>query len=226
MKILNKIALVLMSAAVFPALLFRVLVRAVVSINPDSSLYSVLSLVAKDTINRKMEITVSIRELIGYIQNGTFNIGGFDISLDKIPSELLVTKNWLIATGITIAAALVIALIIMGCAIFTNAHRTVIGLSVGGIACSAASIKLFLRFSRPFTDGTIDIGSLISKSLIAEDSGVIGTLGKVALNKAVTVDLLQLSDAVFTILIIFVIILIWSFAYYITLDPADKKKKA
>lgn len=226
MKILNKIALVIMSAAVFPALFMRVLLRAVVSINKDSTVYSLLSLVAKDTINKKMEITVTIKEIVGYIQNGTFSFGGMDFSFKKLPSELLVTKNWLIATAAAVIIALIIALVIMGCALFTNANRTVIGLSAGGIACCIAAIKFFSRFSRPFTDGSIDIGGLLAKSFIGEETGIIASLGKIALNDAITVDIFQLGNAVFTMLIVFVIILVWSFSYFITLDPKQKKKKA
>lgn len=222
MKILNRIVTFLLGLAVFPALIFRILLRAVVSINQDTSIFKILSAFS-ETVNRKMEITVSIKELIGYIQDGTFSLGGMDFSFDKLPKQLFMTKNWLIATGVLIGITLIIAIVIMGCALFTKAHITVMGLSAGAIACLAAALKCFGNFAAPFVDGTIDLGSLLINSLTGDSMNIIGTIGAAALKGAIKVDILQLGNAVFTIGIIFAIILLWTFAYYITLPENEKK---
>lgn len=222
MKILNRIVTFLLGLAVFPALIFRILLRAVVSINQDTSIFKILSAFS-ETVNRKMEITVSIKELIGYIQDGTFSLGGMDFSFDKLPKQLFMTKNWLIATGVLIGITLIIAIVIMGCALFTKAHITVMGLSAGAIACLAAALKCFGKFAAPFVDGTIDLGSLLINSLTGDSMNIIGTIGAAALKGAIKVDILQLGNAVFTIGIIFAIILLWTFAYYITLPENEKK---
>lgn len=225
MKILNRIVTFLLSIAVFPALVFRVLVRAVVSVNPDSSVYKILSAFVKDTIDRKMEITVSIKEAFQYWQNGTFSFGGMNFSIKNLPKELFVTKNWLIASGVLIAVTVLIAITIMGCSLFAQAHKTVMGLSAGALACLFAAVKCFGKFAAPFVNGTIDIGEMLANNLLNDDAGLIGTIGSAALKGAVKIDILQLSDAVFTLAVIFGLILLWTLAYYITLPEKEKKIK-
>lgn len=224
MKILNRIVTFILGLAVFPAIFYRVLLRAVVSIAQDSTIYKLLSAFS-ETVDRKMEITVSIKDAIGYIQDGQFDFAGFNISLSKIPKELLVTKNWLIATAVLIAVSLLTAIIIMGCALFAQAHKTVMSLSAGAIACLFAAIKCFGKFAAPFTDGTIDLGTILVDSIVGgESSSLIASFGSAAMKNAISVDILQLGNAVFTLGIIFLGILLWTLAYYITL-PKDKNKK-
>lgn len=224
MKILNRIVTFLLAAAVFPAIYLRVLLRAVVSISPNSSIYKILS-TFMETIDRKMEITVSIKDVISYIQDGVFSVGGMDFSLEKIPKEVLVTKNWFIASGILVAITILIAVVIMGCSIFAQAHKTVMGLSAGALACLGAALGCFSKFAAPFIDGTIDIGTLLADNIIGDSANIIGAIGAAALKGAISVDILQLGNAVFTLGIIFFIILMWTLAYYITL-PTQAKKKA
>lgn len=225
MKILNRIVTFLLAAAVFPALVLRMLVRAVVSVNPDSSVYKILSAFMKDTINRKMEITVSIKDAFEYWQNGRFSLAGMEFSIKDLPKELFVTKGWLIASGVLIAVTVLIAIIIMGCSVFAQAHKTVMGLSAGALACLFAAVKCFGKFAAPFVNGTIDIGGMLANNLISDEAGFIGSLGSAALKGAIKIDILQLSNAVFTLGIIFGIILLWTLAYYITLPEKDRKIK-
>lgn len=224
MKILNRIVTFLLALAVFPALYFRILLRAVVSISSDSAIYKLISAFSEN-INRKMEITVSLKEAVGYWQNGTFSVGSMDFDLNKIPKDLLVTKNWLIAAAAFIVITLIIAIVIMGCALFTKAHKTVMGLSAGALACLGAALGCFTKFAAPFVDGTIDLGALMINTIMGDEASLLGTIGSAALSGAVKVDILQLGNAVFTLGIIFFIILLWAFAYYITLPTEEKKKK-
>lgn len=222
MKILNRIVTFLLGVAVFPALIARTLLRAVVSVNPDSSVYKIVSTFS-DVLKHKMEITLSIKEIVGYWQNGRFTFGGMDFNLSKIPTELLVTKNWLIASAVFIVITLLIALTIMGCALFTKAHKTVMSLSGGAIVCLFAALKCFGKFAAPFISGTIDLGEILSKTLIGDATNILGSLGAAALQGAVKVDVLQLSDAIFTMMIVFFIILVWTAAYYVTLPEKERK---
>lgn len=224
MKILNRIVVFLLGAAVFPVLITRDLIRAVVSINQDTSVYKILS-AFMDTIDRKMEITVSIKDAIEFWQNKTFSFGGLDFKISNLPKDVLITKNWLIATGVLVAVAILIAVVIMGCSLFAQAHKTVMGLSAGALACLFAALKCFGKFAAPFVDGKIDIGSLIADNLIKDDAGLIGGIGAAALKGIIKIDILQLSSAIFTLAIIFGIIFLWSFAYYITLPEKDRKAK-
>lgn len=223
MKILNRIVTFLLGAAVFPALIFRILLRAVVSVNQESSIFKIVSAFS-DVLNKKMEITLSIREIIEYWQEGRFSFGGMDFSLSKIPQEMLVTKNWLIASAVLIVLALIIALVIMGCALFTKAHKTVMTLSGGAIVCLFAAIKCFGKFAAPFVNGTIDIGPALGNALIGDSTSVLGSLGAAALKGMVKVDVLQLGNAAVTMMIVFFIILLWTLAYYITLPDKERKE--
>lgn len=222
MKILNRIVTFLLGAAVFPVIIVRVLFRAVVSVNPESSVYKIISAFS-ETVQRKMEIILSIKDIIEYWQDGQFSLAGMDFSFDKIPAEMLVTKNWLIASGVLIVLTLLIALVIMGCAVFTKAHKTVMSLSGGAIVCLYAALKCFDKFAAPFVDGTINIGAILAENLIGDKLGIIGSLGTAALDGAIKVDILQLGNAVFTLGIIFFIILMWTVAYYVTLPEKEKK---
>lgn len=224
MKILNRIVTFILAAAVFPAVIFRVLLRAVVSISEESSIFKILSAFS-ETVKKKMEMTISIKEAIGYIQEGKFSFGGMDFSISKLPKELFVTKNWLIASAALIAITLIIALVIMGCALFAQAHKTVMSLSAGAIVCLGAAIKCFGKFAAPFVNGTIDIGAILANNFIGEEAGFLGSLGSAALQGAIKIDILQLGNAVFTMGIIFFGILMWTLAYYITLPQSEKKKK-
>lgn len=231
MKILNRIVTFVLAAAVFPAIILRTFVRIVVSISPDSYAYKILSVVGKNSdisVNNKMEMTYSLKQLFEYWADGTLSFGERRYAVIDLPPEVLITKNWLFASVGFIAAALIIALVIMGCALFAQSHKTVMGLSAGGIAALAASLGCFTKFAEPFVSGKIDMGTVIfdifgGKEISA--AGGIGSIGALALKDAVIMDIFQLGNAVFTVGIIFFIILLWTLAYYITLPENERKKK-
>ena len=221
MKILNRIVTFVLGLAIFPAFVTRVLVRLIVSIAPDSTAYSLLSTIAKDTINNGLEFTVTLQELAGYVRNGTISISGMDFSLDKLPVEMLVTKNWLIAAVVLLVLALIVALTVMGCALFAQAHKTVMGLGAAGAACCFAAMSCFSKFAEPFMAGEIDIGKFLGQSILG-DEGLVSSIGTMFMSGAISVDLLQLGNVAITMAIIFIGIVLWTFAYFITL-PTDAK---
>ncbi len=225
MKILNRIVTFLLAVAVFPTIVVRVLLRMVISINSDSSAYSLASGILGDAADSAMEITMSIKDLVGYIEEGTFSFAGMDFSISKIPTEMLVTKNWAIAAAALLVLALLIALIIMGCALFTQAHKTVMAFAAGGMASCFAAIACFSKFAEPFLTGDIDVAKILTQSLLGNADGLISSLGSLVSGftaGALSVDILQLGNAVITMSIIFLGILLWTFAYYITLSPEAK----
>lgn len=232
MKILNRIVTFLLAAAVFPVVILRVLVRIVVSISPDSYVYKLLSIFGKDSgssVNSKMEITVSAKELFEYWKDGTLSFGQRRYAIIDLPEEVLITKNWLFASVGFIVAALIIALIIMGCSLFAQSHKTVMGLSAGGIVSLAAALSCFKQFAAPFISGKVDMGTVIMEIFGGADlssAGNLGSLGALAFKDAIIVDILQLGNAVFSVGIVFLFILLWTFAYFITLPESEKKKKS
>lgn len=223
MKILNRIVTFVLSFMVFPTIATRVILRLVLSIGRDSSAYTILSSFMKETADSALEVTVTLEEIVGYIQNGTFSFSGMNFSFDKIPAEMLTTKNWFIAAAVFLILALLIALIIMGCALFAQAHKTVMCFGVGGMACCFAAIGCFSAFAKPFVTGDIDIGKFLGQSLLG-NNGFIASLGSSFMSGAISVDILQLGNAVITMAILFLGVALWTFAYFITL-PTDAKPK-
>lgn len=221
MKILNRIVTFLLGLAVFPVIYTRIILRTIVSIAGDSSAYTILQGIIGDTVNNGMEITLTLKDAIRHIQEGTFSFSGINFDISKLPEEMLVTKEWAIATIVLLALVLLIALIIMGCALFTQAHKTVMAFSASAIALCFASMGCFSRFAEPFLSGEIDIAKFLGQSLLG-DNGIIASIGSIFISGAISVDVLQLGPAVITMAIVFGIILMWTFAYYITLTPEAK----
>lgn len=227
MKIANRIVVCLLGLGVLPVMIFRELVYGVVSISQSSSLYTILQKFMKDKsmLDSAMEIKISIREMLDYLQNGKFNFGGMDFDLSKIPAELLVTKNWLIAAAVLVAVAILVAIVVAGCALFTKAYKTMICMGAGGAICSFAAIKCFQKFAVPFLDGTIDIGALLAKALIGDSDNFILSVGAAFLEKTISVDAFHIGSAVSTMMIFFVAIALWEIAFYVTLPEKDKPAK-
>ncbi|MBQ7044792.1 MAG: hypothetical protein IJN78_09380 [Clostridia bacterium] len=224
MKILNRIVTFILAAAVFPSIITRVLLRAIVSVAKDSTAYTLLSGFMENTIDNGLEITVSIKDLFGYIRDGSFSFEGININFDKLPAEMLATKNWLIATAVLLALALLIALTIMGCALFAQAHKTVMGLGVGGAACCFGAISCFAKFAAPFVAGDVDIGAFLGEILLG-DNKIVSSIGSMFMSGAVDVDVLQLGNAAITMAILFIAVVLWTFAYFITLPSEAKPKR-
>lgn len=221
MKILNRIVTFLLGLAVFPVIYTRIILRIIVSIAGDSSAYTILQGIMGETVDNGLELTFTLKEAIQHIQEGTFSFSGMNFDISKLPEEMLVTKEWAIATIVLLALALLIALIIMGCALFTQAHKTVMAFSASAIAFCFAAMGCFSKFAEPFLSGEIDVAKFLGQSLLG-DSGLIASIGSVFISGAISVDALQLGSAVITMAIVFAVILIWTFAYYITLTPEAK----
>lgn len=224
MKILNRIIVFILGIAVLPVMYFRTVIRIVVSLNPESSVYTILSKIIKDTADKGMEITLSIKDVVGFITDGKLTFDGSTFDFSKVPEGLLVNKNWVIASAILIAVAIIIAIVIAGCGLFTKAYKTIMGLSAGGAACVFAAIKCFSHFTAPFLSGEMDIGALLGNAITDKNASILASIGSALLDGSINVDSFCFDSAIFTVLIIFIGILLWSLAYFVTL-PQEKKPK-
>lgn len=225
MKIFNKIVICLASVAIFPIMYFLNIVRAVVSISENSSLYTILSKVAEETASSAMEITFSVKEIFKYISEGSLSFGGMKFDLSKIPAELLTGKNWVIASAILIVIAMLIAIVIVGCALFTNAYKTITALGASGAVCMFAALRCFIRFSAPYMSGSIDVGEILANAFVGESNNLLGSIGTSFLKGAISVDSFTLGNAVTLSLVFFIGIALWELAYVVTL-PEKKNVKA
>ncbi|MDD6275918.1 MAG: hypothetical protein PUB20_03745 [Clostridia bacterium] len=223
MKIINRIVTFLLAASVFPITFCMVFVRILVSISEDSSLYTLLSTFMKETLNSRLELDFSIKELFGYIQDGKFTFAGMTFDSSSIPEGLIVAKGWLIASAVLLVIALLIALVIMGCALFTKAHKTVMCLSAGGAVSMFAAMCCFNRFGKPYVTGAVNIGKILSEAMIGDDGGLLGSIGSSVLDGAINIDIFQLGNFAVTVLIVFLALLTWSGAYYLTMPRENQK---
>lgn len=221
MKILNRIVIFILALAAFVVTYSRDIIRLIISIADNSTAYTVLSGLMGDSVDNGMEITLSVKEIAQFLQSGTFSFSGMNFDISKFPEEMLVTKEWAIASIVLLAIALLIALIIMGCALFTQAYKTVMCFSVTATACCFAAMGCFTKFAEPFLAGEIDVARFLGQSLLG-DNGLIASLGSAFVSGAISVDALQLGNAAITLAIVFIFITLWTFAYYVTLTPEAK----
>lgn len=210
MKILNRIVTFVLALAVFPALATRVLIRIVE--DPKGILAGGGALV---------ETTLDFKKLITYIQDGTIDVGSLFSSSSKLPGAILEYKGWLIAALVFIALALLIAVVIMGCALFTRAHKTVMCLSAGGMLSCFIAMGLFQKFTTPFTEGTMTLADLLPDSFLAGEF-VGGIAEMLSITGTGDIVIFQLGNAFITMAIIFIGILLWTLAYYVTLPEEEK----
>lgn len=224
MKAVNKIVVFLLAFSVFPITIFLELVRGVFSISQSSSLYTILSKLAESMVNSALELTYSVKEIIEKIGEGGISFAGMSFDMSKIPNELLEGKGWIIAAGVLLVIALVIAVVIMGCALFTKAYKTITCLGAGGAICTFAAMRCFAKFAAPYLNGTRDIGGILAEALIGDDANLLGSIGSAFLKNAISVDSLSLGSAVTLSFVVFLGIALWELAYFITI-PEEKSKK-
>lgn len=224
MKAVNKIVVFLLAFSIFPITIFLELVRGVFSISQSSSLYTILSRLAESMVNSSLELTYSVKEIIEKIGEGGISFAGMSFDMSKIPAELLEDKGWIIAAGVLLVVALIIAVVIMGCALFTKAYKTIACLGAGGAICTFAAMRCFARFVAPYINGTRDIGEILAEALIGDDANLLGTIGSTFLKNAISVDSLSLGNAVTLSFVVFLGIALWELAYFITI-PEEKPKR-
>ena len=212
MKILNRIVTFILAVAVFPAAVTRIMIRIIIA--PGGLLNSVMG----DTAIKE---ELSVIDIINYIQEGTLDFLKDLFNFDNLPIEVNAVKGWLFASAAMLVLALLIALIIMGCALFTQAHKTVMGFSFGGALSCFLAMSFFTKFTAPFTAGKVDIGAILGKNLEGTE-GIVGSILSSAISGVVDFKVFQLGNAVITMALLFIGILFWTFAYYITLSPEAK----
>lgn len=231
MKIVNRIVTALLAAAAFPFLITQFLFEIILSISEKSIAYNLINLFAgKDNMltGNRLGFQESIMSLFEKLSESD---GSTDFNIIEIwntlPADLDTIKKLIIAAFICVAVGAVVALVVVGCAIFTKAYKTIMGLGLGGAGCFLAGIILFNKAGEPFKDGTIDVVKLIADFIIGEDgtTNAVGAIASSLLQGTIQVDEFTLGGAVFGAMIMLCAVTVWEFAYYITLDPKDRKAK-
>ena len=123
----------------------------------------------------------------------------------------------LITSGVCFALLLLISLVVLGFAAFSNKRGVILGLSAGALVTVIVMFGTFGAFARPLTDGTLSVGDL---GVIGE--GILGTI----VSSLVSIKVLQLTSAAFLIAIVYAALFLWSVAFTVTEIGEPKKVKA
>ena len=224
MKIVNRIIVFLAAAAVFPLLAVQNFVSIILSIDEKSLVYTFINAVSgndSQLTNSRLGIDKTLVDLYNSFTGKSESSFDFKEVIANLPKEFDPVKKYIIAAVIFVAIGVLIAIIIMGCALFTKAYKTVIGLSLGGTASFVTALVLFGKASKPLLDGTIDVATTVMPLLMDTES-LLGSLASAALSGSISVDSCGLGGAVYGAAIALFALAMWEIAYYLTL-PNDEK---
>ena len=227
MKIVNRIIVFLAAAAVFPILALQNFVSIVLSIDRDSLVYTLINAISgKDNqlTNSRLGIDKTLVDLYNSATGKSESPFDFKEILANLPKEFDPLKKYIIAALVFVAVGVLIAIIIMGCALFTKAHRTVFALSLGGAASFITALVLFGKAAKPLLDGTIDVATTIMP-LLMDSQSLLGSLASAALSGSISVDACGLGGAVYGAAIAMFALAMWEIAYYLTLPNDEKSAK-
>ncbi len=202
MKYLYRTVNALLAAAVFPATLF---------------LEFIFVRIATTVADAGLKESMSLWEILEILA-GKETFVGFDLSASSgnlsWPEALDPVKGTLIAVVVFFALALVCALFVFFWSIFSNKRIPIIISSVLGIASVITMTALFNSVAELFVNGQINVVDLFADGLIAS---IIGNF--------VVIHSLALGGFQNGIIIAFVLILVWTGAFYLVElgDPKEEK---
>lgn len=137
-----------------------------------------------------------------------------DINLDVFSNALY---RPLIIAAAFIAVALVLGVIIIGFALFSNKVKVIAALSGSGLACTIASYISFTQFfAKPLINGEITLSQLFD---------VQNTIVNMVLNLAGDVTVFRLEGAFFSVLFLLLAVFIWSIAVVIVNKSEEKENE-
>ena len=228
MKIANKIVSFILAAAVFPFMLTQTLVKLVLSVNENSLAYSLIKMLFgsdNNLTNNRLRIEESAADLFNLLTGKTKSNVGVDFKqlLSSLPAEFDSIKRLMIVSFAFIAAGLLIAIVIIGCVLFTDAYKTIAALGLGGGVCFFVSSLVFGRAAKPLVDGTISVVDILSKAMETSEADT-SSFAAGLLSDAISVDSFALGGAVFFAMFALFGLAIWEISYVVTLPKPDRKK--
>lgn len=141
-----------------------------------------------------------------------FTDDSFNFKTNILQNELYTP---LIVAVVFIAIALIIGLVILGFAVFSNKVKVVIGLSCAGFLSTVAANISFGVLARPLIAGETTLAQLLDMDGIIMSS-IIGLLGEVSV--------FTLDSAFYGVMFAMLGILIWSASVLIVNKSEDKEK--
>ena len=197
--------------AIYPVFYFADLIHILIAHTDISDLLNKLN--DGDTLHVTEEF-ISLAELPKWIDTFSgFTDGSFDFKASVLQNELY---RPLIIAAVFIAIALVIGLVILGFAAFSNKIKVIIGLSGAGLLSTVAALISFNAFANPLMAGEITLSQLFNVD------GIITTLIFSYLGDVVAFNL---DGAFWGLVFIMLGICLWSVAILLV-NISDEKEKA
>lgn len=197
--------------AIYPVFYFADLIHILITHTDISDLLNNLN--GENTLQATEE-SISLAELPDWINMFSgFTDESFDFKASILQNELY---RPLIVVAVFIAIALVLGLVILGFAVFSNKIKVIIGLSGAGFLSTVAAYVSFSFFANPLMAGEISLSEVLNMDGIIS-SLIVGFLGEVA---SFTLD-----GAFWGLMFIMLGICAWSVSVLLV-NISDEKEKA
>ncbi len=212
--ILYRVVTVIMAVAMFPLAYFSKLIFIVVM---HEDLSSLLSAISGEEDPGGTYLEWAIADI--FDPSSSLSLFINEDTSENLQLSMLWESPYLRAVlfaAIFFALALVLALVILGFAIFSNKVKVITGLSAGGLLAMAASwISFTSFFANPITSG---------ETALSEVFDITGIIANIALG-FVEVTTIKLEGAFFWVLFLMLGIFVWSVSVMIV-NAGDEKEKA
>ena len=209
--ILYRVVTAIACVAIYPIFYFADLIHILITHSDISDLIDKFN--QEGTLHATEE-SISLAELPRWINMFSgFSDGSFDFKTSILQNELY---RPLVVAAIFIMIALVLGLVILGFAVFSNKIKVVIGLSGAGFLSTIAAYIAFGFFANPLVAGETTLSQILNMDGIIA-SAIIGFLGEVV---SFTLD-----GAFWGLVFIMLGICVWSISVLLV-NKSEEKEKA
>lgn len=209
--ILYRVVTAIACVAIYPVFYFADLIHILIAHTDISDL---LNKFGDGNTLHATEESISLAELPKWINMFSgFTDGNFDFKASILQNELY---RPLVVAAVFIIIALVLGLVILGFAVFSNKIKVIIGLSGAGFLSTLAAYVSFGFFANPLMSGELSLSEVLNLDGIIA-STIIGFLGEVA---SFTLD-----GAFWGLMFIMLGICAWSVSVLLV-NISDEKEKA
>ena len=155
--ILFRVVTAIACVAIYPVFYFADLIHILITHKDISDL---LNKVTSESTLHATEESISLAELPEWINTfSSFTDGNFDFKASILQNELY---RPLVVAAVFIAIALILGLVILGFAIFSNKIKAIIGLSGAGFLSTIAAYISFSCFANPLMAGEISLSEVLN----------------------------------------------------------------
>lgn len=210
--ILYRVVTAIACVAIYPAFYFANILTIAIAHTDISDLFNKFN--GENTL-QVTEESISLAELPNFIDMFSgFANEDFDFKTSILQNELY---RPVVVAVVFIAIALLLGLVILGFALFSNKIKVITALSgVGFLSTLAAYISFTSFFASPLIAGEITLAQLLNMDGIIS-SAIIGLLGEVVV--------CTLDTAFFSVMFLLLGICLWSVSVLIV-NISDEKEKA